>query len=397
MTCHVNSHCSMDTQDNHPLQKIWTAAREKLMPHWKKIGILIVGVVILGAAFGYAMSSNKKSSAVCDIVKPSALEASDSCPWQLVMSDLTHRLRLIEMAFKEQVIAREVIAAEVTNQSYSNHELERKLDNFTSSLKQLTYRLDKLNEQLGEMTSRIYSDECLGFLVLVFVAGQVILTLRSKLQLKLSYDQGQPVRHNSRDLTNQNGSGAGVVRSNSSISGSHQVAKPNTNPKQDVCVIGFNKQSLKLCLAQTEALLECLCDDVSTLTPPSHVIACHDALGGCPKARLYLVQVDCVGDREHLDVSKEAEKQSKAILTTTLRHLKSIGGHVIIVISNEEQSNQLPALSLYNTNLPILQSSDVVQELASNGKVLSVWKELTPHQLSHVRKVARSLLALKAK
>lgn len=84
--------------------------------------------------------------------------ATDGCPWQHVISDLANRLQLLEMAFKEQVVARETIIKEVSNQSDVNSSLEKKLTIFLQRLSQLDSHIHSLEVRLEELTNRLHSD-----------------------------------------------------------------------------------------------------------------------------------------------------------------------------------------------------------------------------------------------
>lgn len=64
-------------------------------------------------------------------------------------------------------------------------------------------------------------------------------------------------------------------------------------------------------------------------------------------------------------------------------------------MANDEGSKKLTAHNMYNTSLRLVQSHEVLQELASTGRVFSIWRELTSHQLSHLRKIIRSVLNIK--
>ncbi|KAI8772741.1 hypothetical protein BgiMline_015280 [Biomphalaria glabrata] len=379
------------------LNRHWTTTVNIFTIHARKIGVMSAGILISLVAYGLLTSASRKPMVVCESVKNELVPASsESCPWQFVMSDLAHRLRLIEMAFKEQVVAREIIAAEVNNQTYSNLELERKLDNFTYTIKLLSDKIDKLSDQISEVSSRLYSDECLGFLVLVFVAGQVILTLRAKLNIK----SGHQSRHGSHDLSNQNGASCTILKSLSTIntSGSQVLVKQMTSfNRQDVCLIGLNKSAWKLNEDLAETLVKCATDDASAPMKYCYVIDSVESLQSCPRAKLYIVLVDCSPDGEDKSSLGSDEGQRSSKLLMTLRHLRTSGGHVMVVMINENESQNLPTHSLYNTKLALIHNNDLLQELASNGRVLSLWKELSPNQLGHISKSARSLLSFKGK
>lgn len=65
------------------------------------------------------------------------------------------------------------------------------------------------------------------------------------------------------------------------------------------------------------------------------------------------------------------------------------------MVTNDEGSKKLTAHALYNTHLRLLQSHEAFQDLTSTGRVFSSWRELTSHQLSHMRKIVKTALNLK--
>jgi len=81
-----------------------------------------------------------------------------NCPWSHVFSDLTNRLHLLEMAFKEQVVARETIEREVNNQTDLNWFLNEKLGDFTAKLDNLTSHYTLMEKRIAGIASKLRSD-----------------------------------------------------------------------------------------------------------------------------------------------------------------------------------------------------------------------------------------------
>lgn len=66
---------------------------------------------------------------------------------------------------------------------------------------------------------------------------------------------------------------------------------------------------------------------------------------------------------------------------------------IVVIISNDEGSVKLPSHTLYNTNLHLINSIDIMQELAYNNCVFSVMHEMSSHhQASHLRKTIKTVL-----
>ena len=85
-------------------------------------------------------------------------ESGVDCPWSHVFSDMTNRLQLLELAYKEQVFARESITREITNQSDIYGDLETKMTLFLEKLDNMSFEFQKLDKKLNELSSRVYSD-----------------------------------------------------------------------------------------------------------------------------------------------------------------------------------------------------------------------------------------------
>lgn len=85
-------------------------------------------------------------------------ESGIDCPWGHVFSDMTNRLQLLELAFKEQVFARETIAREISNQSDVYEVLESKMTLFLEKLDNMSAEFNKLDKKLKDLSARVYSD-----------------------------------------------------------------------------------------------------------------------------------------------------------------------------------------------------------------------------------------------
>ena len=75
-----------------------------------------------------------------------------------MFSDMTNRLQLLELAFKEQVFARESIAREITNQSDVYEILDRKVALFLQKLDNMTWQFQKLDTKLKTLSARVSYD-----------------------------------------------------------------------------------------------------------------------------------------------------------------------------------------------------------------------------------------------
>lgn len=63
----------------------------------------------------------------------------------------------------------------------------------------------------------------------------------------------------------------------------------------------------------------------------------------------------------------------------------------ILIIGNDEESKRLTGHTQYNSNIRFVFSNELVQDHASAGRVFSFWREMSPHQMSHLRKMIRPI------
>ena len=75
-----------------------------------------------------------------------------------MFSDMTNRLQLLELAFKEQVFARESIAREITNQSDVYEMLDSKVALFLQKLDNMSWQFQKLDTKLKTLSARVSYD-----------------------------------------------------------------------------------------------------------------------------------------------------------------------------------------------------------------------------------------------
>ena len=91
-------------------------------------------------------TSQETSEPITDCYKTNALE------------ELSDRLHLLEIAFKEQVFARETIVREINDQSDIYGSLDRKLALFLEKLDNVTQEYVNLESKYKELSTRVNSD-----------------------------------------------------------------------------------------------------------------------------------------------------------------------------------------------------------------------------------------------
>ncbi|XP_071113363.1 uncharacterized protein [Haliotis cracherodii] len=371
---------SMDIMERLPFS---TDKLKQSAPCALKIAGALFSLIGIAASIRWATSSTQPPQ-LNDIPNNGCSSSTtDGCPWQHVISDLANRLQLLEMAFKEQVVARETIIKEVSNQSDVNSSLEKKLTIFLQRLSQLDSHIHSLEVRLEELTNRLHSDESLGFLVIVMIIVEVMLRLHPKVQ-KLN-----PFRRFSKDGKDCNQK---AEKDSSSVSknGVNFSPKHGVSLKNELCVVLFKRENNNIVATLIEAILKQL-DDVRLSVKPHYMIEGPEHLKSIPRVKLFLV----VSEMEDKGGQSFLRMQDSDLHTSAVRFMKSLGAQIILIMANDEGSKKLTAHNMYNTSLRLVQSHEVLQELASTGRVFSIWRELTSHQLSHLRKIIRSVLNIK--
>ncbi|XP_025097659.1 uncharacterized protein LOC112565971 isoform X2 [Pomacea canaliculata] len=405
----------------------------KHSPKYVGVGVGVASVVLGLSAWSLIASSSRMTE--CPPVRskpvPAGGESSgsgsdpaggagcnaESCPWHYVVSDIANRLHLLEMAFKEQVVAREMIAQEVSNQSDSNSAIEQKLGTFLRRLEQVENMIRMLETRQQELTARLHSDEFVGFLIILAIMVEVMLRVRPKVgeinpwglrqRMRLSPNnrprptsepaaistptlisstvttaQPRAVADMTRQEVHENNNGGGP-QNGVSFSPKHGLFL-----RPELCIIAFRRDNPAL-TSFVDSTLRHL-DDIKVSVRPYYLVENHDHLRHCPRTRLYLV----IFEMEER-VGSSSRGHDSDLITSTVRYIKSLGASIILVVTNDEGSKKLTAHALYNTHLRLLQSHEAFQDLTSTGRVFSSWRELTSHQLSHMRKIVKTALNLK--
>ncbi|XP_041352186.1 uncharacterized protein LOC121370785 isoform X2 [Gigantopelta aegis] len=374
--------------DSSEFNEWWSSLLTKARDHAPsafKVICMIFSIVGLAATFRWFLStelSTGTSESVC------TASSTEGCPWQHVLSDLANRLQLLEMAFKEQVIARESIAKEVINQSDVNSHLNDKLDIFLEKLELISNKNRLLEVRLEQVTARMHSDETLGFLVMVFIMVEVMVRLEPKVRRLLTPWRNGPAPAKEEEKTNDN---CPQEQNISSVSknGVNYSPKHGISLRPELCVILFKRDN-NISSTLVDGIIKHL-DDGKMAERPHYTIEGSETLRQIPRVKLYLV----ISEMEEKCGHSFLRPQDVELHTSAIRFMKSLGASIVLVMTNDEGSKKLTAHSMYNTSLRLVQSHEVLQELTSNGRVFSMWRELTSHQLSHLRKIVKSVLNVK--
>lgn len=96
-----------------------------------------------------------------------AKQEPEVCHSNHVIDELSNRMHILELAFREQVFARETISREITDQSDVYEEIDKKLGIFLEKLENMTNKYADLESKYKLLSDRVYSD---GTPVLCFVS-----------------------------------------------------------------------------------------------------------------------------------------------------------------------------------------------------------------------------------
>ncbi|KAK3577399.1 hypothetical protein CHS0354_032247 [Potamilus streckersoni] len=324
-----------------------------------------------------------------DILKDSVISGVDAaseteCPWNHVFSDVSNRVNLLEVAFKEQVYARESIAREVFNQSDLNKLLNAKLAMFLQQLNNLSHKYNDLELKYKELSTRVHSDELLGLVIFVVILVEILSRLWRrivKLLSKITVYMPQFPRLGQRLFPRL---GQRLERKNSSAC---STPKHSGSPRNELCIV-LVKRGSSLYQIFLDSILKSF-DDIRVVIRPYHNVTSQEDLRCLPNVRLYFVLIDAESTHNH------GNGTEKDLEITTLKAVKSMPGHSVVIIANDEGSKKLTAHSMYNTSIRLVKNNEILHALAADGRLFSIWQEMTSHQMSHLRRVIKTVLCTK--
>lgn len=85
-------------------------------------------------------------------------ESNIECVRSQVLDELSNRVHLLEMAFKEQVFARETIVRDINDQSDIYGSLDSKMTMFLEKLNNVTMEFTALETKYKLLSARVHSD-----------------------------------------------------------------------------------------------------------------------------------------------------------------------------------------------------------------------------------------------
>ncbi|KAL3881361.1 hypothetical protein ACJMK2_027810 [Sinanodonta woodiana] len=328
-----------------------------------------------------------ESDILQDSILSGVVAASEpECPWNHVFSDVSNRVNLLEVAFKEQVYARESITREVFNQSDINKLLNAKLTIFLEQLNNLSHRYNDLELKYKELSSRVYSDELLGLAIFMVILAEIFSRLWSrivKLLSKITVYMPQLPRLGHRLFPRL---GHRLERKNSSAC---STPRHSGSARNELCIV-LVKRGSSLYQTFLDSILKSF-DDIRVVVRPYHNVTSQEDLRYLPNVRLYFVLIDAESTHNH----GNGTDKERDLEITTVKAVKSKPGHSVVIIANDEGSKKLTAHSMYNTSIRLVKNNEILHALAADGRLFSIWQEMTSHQMSHLRRVMKTVLSTK--
>ncbi|XP_063402660.1 uncharacterized protein LOC134686804 isoform X2 [Mytilus trossulus] len=358
-------------------------------------------VTLLINASGYRTSS-LVNHAHFDKTTKECLDNED-CPWNLVFSELGDKLLLLEMAFKEQASAREGIENAVNNHTTTHMFTTGRLSELISRIENLTVNYEQMDKRVSSLSRRLFSDEIIGFILFVIVMVEVVRQIRPHvrplidlIKSKIATMRAKKAHMNGAVMNGMTENEIDRLKDETDTMIRKEEKKQTNSPnismipklgilKNEVCIVLFKYENIPVYTNVVEAMLNQFYDvKVAAVSHPYFMIESQKDINSIPHVKLFIVICNSHGN--HTNGGRD-------LLAVSLKIMKRLGATIIVIIGNDEGSVKLPSHNLYNTNLHLINSIDMMQELAYNNLVFSVQHEMTSfHQTSHFRKTIKTVL-----
>ncbi|XP_061168344.1 uncharacterized protein LOC133177302 [Saccostrea echinata] len=368
----------------------------------------VIGVI---ASFQYvwtALASDSHSDTLTnDPTKECHKGDEESCPWFMIFTEMKDKINVLESSFKDQISQSENLERDFLNQSELNYILTEKLKIFFEKLDNISLHCGKAEAQAAEITSRIFFDEVILYFLLTVVLFEIFTRVgprsrewKEAIEVNIRRYLNKPEVAHSDAMTGSiasiqedatdNGSEVipnGVIKDEKEKKNGTPTHTAPSTPKHGVlrnemCIVLFRKECLSIYNSVIETLLSYF-TEIKIASAPYYVIESFNDISKIPHVKLFILVCDN---------TLNYGSGSKDLRLATVKVLKTWGAVPILIIGKDEESKRLTGHTQYNGNLRFVFSNELVQDHASAGRVFSFWKEMSPHQMSHLRKMIKPIL-----
>ncbi|KAH3746586.1 uncharacterized protein LOC127848537 [Dreissena polymorpha] len=309
--------------------------------------------------------------------------SEDTCSTTLpLIDDVITRLHILEIAFKEQTFARETIAREVSDQTNTYESLEKKIASVLDRLTNISSLFSDLQMKFDQLERKANFNETLVIALFLCIVCCLLWYNRKSIheyveKLEASYRSPIPKKiESTRVLVRKSSSNPGTPKHSSSL-------------LNEVCMVCFQPENTNGIIAKlTNAMLRHL-EGFRVSLRPFYGVLSFDDIRDMPHVRLYVIIVDAESRGLFLNCS------DKDLLVECVNRSNTIGACCVVIIINDDGSKNLTAHSVFNSSLRLIKTSDCLQDMAAKGRLFSLWKDMTSHQLSHLRRIVKTVLNAK--
>ncbi|KAK3098114.1 hypothetical protein FSP39_016246, partial [Pinctada imbricata] len=353
---------------------------------------------------------------------------TEECPWIEAFLKLSKRVTSLEDQLKKYMAKTEAIKTTPKEETYIPSEIHGPMSILIEKLENATKAYSSLENRMESVTSRLFSDELLGLLIFLYVlyelatrlrpfATQWIILAQETMQNRMTKSEtitASPPPSPSGEVTEVPVTEEVLEPCGLTPIEEEPVSEPECNevphkeevkPKKEkvsfampmipkhgvlrneMCVVLFRRQNINIYASVVETLLGYV-TDIKIANAPFYVIDNVSDLSKIPHVKLFLLICDCNNDYTN--------GSSRDLRLATIRVMHRLGAGVIVVIGNDSESTILTGHGQYNNNLRFVFSNEVMQDLASSGRVFSINREMSPHQMSHLRKMVKMIMNCQA-
>ncbi|XP_022287376.2 uncharacterized protein LOC111100068 isoform X1 [Crassostrea virginica] len=375
-----------------------------------QVASLVFSIIGLIASLQWLWSAVVSGSGILshDPTKECRKGDEESCPWFMIFMEMKDKIKSLESNYNEQVLQRVNLERDFMNQSELNFILIEKLKVFFEKLDNISLHCSKAEQYANEIHSRIFFDEVILYFLLTIVLFEIFTRIRPhsrewKDAVEMTFrgylNKTVPVPPSDamsvstastlEDATD-NGSEAipnGIIKGEKEKKNGTPTHTAPSTPKHGVlrnemCIVLFRKDCIGIYNSVIETLLSYF-TEIKIASAPYYVIESVSDISKIPHVKLFILVCDS---------AINYGSGSRDIRLATIKVLKTWGAVPILIIGNDEESKRLTGHTQYNNNIRFVFSNELVQDHASAGRVFSFWREMSPHQMSHLRKMIKPIL-----